>query len=73
VSRVRLVIVKVCEPQARSVWITNELGKDVEDSSTDLVQRTVIELRGTKRAKERTCRKTRYFTSERRNKRLTKK
>jgi hypothetical protein len=41
--------VLVCVPQARNGWITNELGKDVEESSTDLVQRTVIELRGTKR------------------------
>jgi len=47
--RVRLVIVLVCEPQTRNGWITNELGKDVEESDTDLVQSTIIELRGTKR------------------------
>jgi hypothetical protein len=41
--------VLVCEPQARNGWITNELGKDAEESSTDLVQSAVIELRGTKR------------------------
>jgi hypothetical protein len=46
---VRLVIVLVCEPQARNGWITNELGKDVEENSTDLVQRTIIELQGTTR------------------------
>jgi len=39
----------VCKPQAKNGWITNELGKDVEESSTDLVQSTIIELRGTKR------------------------
>ena len=39
----------VCEPQTRNGWITNELGKDVEESDTDLVQSTIIELRGTKR------------------------
>jgi len=47
--RVRLVIMLVCKPQAKNGWITNELGKDVEESSTDLVQSTIIELRGTKR------------------------
>jgi len=48
VARVRLVIVPVYEPQARNGWITNELDKDAEESSTDLVQDTIIELRGTK-------------------------
>jgi hypothetical protein len=49
VSRVRLVIVLVYEPQARNGWITNELGKDVEEGSTDLVQNTIIELLCTNR------------------------
>jgi len=48
VSRVKLVIVPVCEPQARNGWITNELDTGEEESSTDLDQGAVIELRGTK-------------------------